>query len=649
MSEQAEDGAPVNADLARVLDDIAAMMELLGEDSFRASAHSRAARTIRDLPFDLSTLGDDPAKVKPRLLELEGIGPKIADKVVEYLRTGKIEEHDRLCKDCPGGLMELLRIPGLGTKTIRSLWQEGGVTDRAGLQRIIDDGSILKLPRMGAKSVDKIKAALAFTGTEQPRLWIGAALPLGEAIAARLRETPGVSQISHAGSLRRGRETIGDIDILAAVERDDPKKAAALMEAFRTLPGVTEVLVAGDNKSSIRLGSAGGLARIGDGRKGKDVSLGAGLQIDLRLVPAASWGAALLYFTGSKEHNVELRERALKMDLTLNEYGLFPLDVEKTPPQTRGIKPVASASEQEVYAALGLAWIPPELREAKGEIERFELTARPAAKKKTSAKSARPAEAAPAVGVPGLIELADIKSELHAHTTASDGSLSILELAEAAKRRGFHTIAVTDHSKSSPIAGGLTVERLKAHIRAVHEANEQIEGITILAGSEVDILADGRLDYDDELLAQLDIVVASPHTATTQDPETATKRLLKAVRHPLVHILGHPTARLINRRPGMSPDIGEIAAAAKEHRVALEINAHWMRLDLRDVHVRAAVEAGCLIAIDCDVHTEDDYDNLRYGVLTGRRGWLTKNACVNTWGADELAGWLRSKRPGRKS
>lgn len=637
--------SPVNPELARLLDDIGAMMELLGEDSFRASAHTRAARTVRDLPLDLSTLADDES-LKPRLLELENIGPKIADKIVEYMRTGRIEEHERLCAGCPSGLMELLRIPGLGTKTIRSLWQDGGVTDRASLQKIIEDGSILRLPRMGARSVEKIKAALAFTATEQTRLWIGAALPLGEAIVAHLRKVTGAARVSCAGSIRRGKETIGDIDILAAVEKDLPAKAAALMEAFRSLPGVTEVLSAGETKSSVRLGSAAGLARIGDGRKGKDVSLGPGMQIDLRIVPIASWGAALLYFTGSKEHNVELRERALKMDLTLNEYGLFPLDVDKTPPQTRGIRPVASATEEEVYTALGLAWIPAELRESRGEIERFELGGAGAAPagKKAAKKGAKAAGGSGPAGIPGLIELADVKSELHAHTTESDGSLSILELAEAAKRRGFHTIAVTDHSKSSAIAGGLSPERLRAHIRAVHEADARIEGITILAGSEVDILADGHLDYDDELLAELDIVVASPHTATTQDPETATARLLKAVRHPLVHILGHPTARLINRRPGMSPDIAEIAAAAREHGVALEINAHWMRLDLRDVHVRAAVDAGCLIAINCDVHAEEDFDNLRYGVLTGRRGWLTKEACVNTWGAAELKKWLKKKR-----
>lgn len=642
----------VNPDLARLLDDIGAMMELMGEDSFRASAHTRAARTVRDLPFDLSTLEASGAGLKPRLLELEGIGPKIADKIVEFMGTGKIEEHARLCAACPPGLMELLRIPGLGPKTVRSLWQDGGVVDRATLEKIIADGSILKLPRMGAKSVEKIKSSLAFTGGDEPvRLWLGAALPLAEGIVAFLEKSKAATRLAYAGSLRRGRETIGDVDILATVEKDSPAKTAKLMETFRTMPGVGEVLASGETKCSVRLTSAGELAKIGDGRKGRDVNLGAGIQVDLRVLPAASWGAALMYFTGSKEHNVVLRERAQKRGLTLNEYGLFPEDEEKTPPQSRGVKPLASATEEEVYAALGMAYTPPELRESRGELERFELPeaagqAAGGAKKKAGAKrAAAKTEGASGPGVEGLIELGDIRSELHAHTTASDGSLSILELAKAAKARGFHTIAVTDHSKSSPIAGGLTVERLKEHIRAVHEADVQIEGITILAGSEVDILADGRLDYDDELLAQLDIVVASPHTATTQDPDTATKRLLRAVKHPLVHVLGHPTGRLINRRPGMSPDIAELAAAAKEHGTALEINAHWMRLDLRDQHVRAATEAGCLIAIDCDVHAEEDFDNLRYGVLTGRRGWLTKAACVNTWGAAELRAWLKSKRP----
>jgi len=349
------------------------------------------------------------------------------------------------------------------------------------------------------------------------------------------------------------------------------------------------------------------------------------VQVDLRVIPAEAWGAALMYFTGSKEFNVRLRQRALDMGFTLNEYGLFEDDDPKkelAPPHKRGIKPVASATEEAIFAKLGLPFIPPELREDKGEIE-------------FAAKH----QAAPAV-----LELSDVVAELHSHTTASDGVLSIAELAIEARRRGFHTIAVTDHSQSSAIAGGLKPDALRKHIAAVRAAAKADDSIAILSGSEVDILADGRLDYDDDLLAELDVVVASPHTALSQDSSTATKRLLAAITHPLVHILGHPTGRLVLRRRGLEPDMAAIIAAAKEHDVALEINAHWMRLDLRDTHVRAAVDAGCLIAINCDVHEPGDFDNLGYGVSTGRRGWLPPAQCINCWPAKKLHAWLRSKR-----
>ena len=375
--------------------------------------------------------------------------------------------------------------------------------------------------------------------------------------------------------------------------------------AFCEMPGVDEVLVHGETKSSVRMS-------IPSPRGGADAKI----QVDLRVVPEESWGTALMYFTGSKEHNVRLRERAKKKGLTLNEYGLFPDDDENEPPQKRGVKAKASKTEASIYKALGVAFVPPEIREDRGELDLDDT--------------------------PRLIEVDDIKAELHAHTTASDGSMSIEELATAAKERGFHTIAVTDHSKSQQVASGLSEERLREHIEAIREA--KVAGISILTGSEVDIMPDGDLDYDDELLAELDVVVASPHWSLQQKPEKATKRLLRAIEHPLVHVLGHPTGRLINKRGGLEPAMGEIIAAAIEHNVALEINSHWMRLDLRDTHVRAAVEAGALIAIDCDVHGVGDFDNIAYGVATGRRGWLTPDLVVNTWGKKKLHDWLKSKR-----
>lgn len=593
----------VNQELARRFEEIAQMMDLLGEDSFRASAHARAARNIADLPFDLEPIGCDLKKLQ----EIDGIGAGIAKKIAEYCTTGTIKDHEVLAAKVPAGLMALLRIQGLGAKTVRALWQHAGIVDLEGLKRAIEDGSILSVPRMGAKAVEKIKAAIAQAEEGEQRMPIGRAMPLAEAIVEALRGVRGVQEIAYAGSLRRGRDTVADLDILVATA--DP---AAVGEAFRSLPQVTSVLAGGDTRSSVRMAIGGmGTARLG----GEHV---ASIQVDLKVVPRESWGAGLMYFTGSKEHNVKLRERALKMGLTLNEYGLFPEDDEEASPQSRGVKPVASGTEGEIYGKLGLPWIPPEIREGRGELSLKET--------------------------PRLIELADIRAELHAHTTASDGALSIEELAAKAKARGFHTIAVTDHSRSSAIAGGLPVDRLMLHIEAVRKANEKVNGITILAGSEVDILADGRLDYPDEVLAQLDIVIGSPHAALTQDPAAATKRLLAAIANPYVHILGHPTGRLINRRAGIDPDMAQVVAAAKEHNVALEINAHWHRLDLRDTHVRAAIDAGCLVAINCDVHGEEDFDNLRYGVLTARRGWVTPDRCLNTWTAKKLHEWLRSKR-----
>jgi len=617
----------MNEAVAERLSRIARLQDLLGEDKFKAISHDRAARIVEGLSIDIATIADDPAKLRA----LEGIGPKIADKIAEFARTGKMSELVELEAKVPAGVLALMNIPGLGPKTVATLWKEGGATDLAALKRIIADGSILKLPRMGAKSVEKLKESIDFAEQGNTRLPLGLAMPLAERFVEAMLKVKGVKQASFAGSLRRGRDTIGDIDILVAAS---VSAAAHAGDAFRVLPGVAQIIAAGDKKSSVRARIAPDSGRFMVEGKAGEADTGPTVQVDLRVVPAESWGAALMYFTGSKEFNIRLRERSLKMGLTLNEYGLFPEDDDKTPPQQRGIKPAAGETEEAIFHALKLAYIPPELREDRGEIDRAEKAF--AGAMTTAAKLA----AAP---VEGLIELADIKAELHAHTTASDGRLSIEELATDAKKRGFHTIAVTDHSKSSVIAGGLSPERLREHVAAIHAARKKVKGIQILAGSEVDILADGSLDYDDETLALLDVVVGSPHNALSQEPEVATRRLIRAIESGRVHIVGHPTGRLLNRRAGLSPDMAKIIAAARANDVALEVNSHWMRLDLRDVHVRAAVDAGCLIAIDCDVHAAGDFDNLRHGVATARRGWLPAEQCVNTWTAERLAKWLRRK------
>lgn len=653
-----------NQAFAARLEAISHMLDLLGEDGFRAGAHARAARTVEDLPTDLAQMSRED------LLAIKGIGAKMADKAIEFASTGAIKEETELRAKVPAGLLEMLGIPGLGPKTVRAIWTTLGVTDIAGLEAAIKDGRLLTLPRMGEKAVEKIRQGLEFAKQGQQRLWLGRAAEVVSRVLEAMQGAPGIAGLIPAGSLRRGKETIGDIDILVAMKPGQEANAGAVMERFRTMPGVVGVLAAGDSKSSVRVAINHDLARWGEKKEAKndndaatneadagmtpDVrpptsgpAAGPSVQVDMRVVPLDRWGAALMYFTGSKEHNVRLRERALSKGLTLSEWGLFPNDDDKAPPHQRGVKPVAASTEEEVYAALGLAWIPPEVREDRGEIEASELggvnvTDTRHAKAGTGGTPVPPA---PAGEKPwAIVDLADIKAELHAHTTASDGSLSIIELANEARRRGFHTLAVTDHSQSSTIANGLRPDRLRRHIGAVREAAREVNGITILAGSEVDILADGRLDYDDDLLAELDVIVASPHAALTQDGPTATARLLRAIEHPLVNILGHPTGRLINRRRGLEPDMAALYAAAAACGVALEINAHWMRLDLRDIHVRGAVDAGCLIAIDCDVHERGDYDNLVFGVMTARRGWLKPARCVNTWETRKLHTWLRRGR-----
>ncbi|MEO1715526.1 MAG: DNA polymerase/3'-5' exonuclease PolX [Planctomycetota bacterium] len=592
-----------NTDLAERLETIARLLELTGANRFRVNAFAKAARVIEKETRDVSTLDTD------ELVAIDGVGKGVAEKVHELRDTGTVAELDELIAEIPTGLLDVMEIQGLGPKTVRQLWKDLGVTSRDDLRRVIDDGSILELPRMGKKTVDNMTKALEFASKSTARLPLGVAWPIAERVKQHLAGVKGVKRIEAAGSLRRGRDTIGDLDIL--VSADDSE---AVREAFCTMDGVTDVIARGETKCSVRMKVS---TDTGRWSIAKDLD-GSTIGVDLRTVPSEVFGAALMYFTGSKDHNVRLRERAIKMGFTLNEYGLFEDDGEASP-QSRGIDPIASEEETDVYSKLELPWIAPELREDAGELE---LGA-----------------------TPDLIEVDDIKAELHAHTTASDGRMELDELVQRALDRGFHTITVTDHSRSSVQANGLTVERLRDQRSRIEEARERFgTKIAILCGSEVDIFADGSLDYDDDVLAELDVVVASPHAALTQDGKTGTKRMLKAIEHPLVHVIGHPTGRIVNRRPGLDLAMDEIIAAAKEHNVALEINSHWMRLDLRDSHVRAAVDAGVKIAIDCDVHAADDYDNIRFGVMTGRRGGLTAKGCVNTWSKSKLAKWLRSKR-----
>lgn len=588
-----------NRELARIFQQIAAALELLGENRFKVNANTRVARILKDLTRDVSEIvREDPDTAVSRLTELDGVGKGTAEKMVEYVETGAVAEQQTLLERIPAGLFDVLEIPGLGPKAVKLMWEELGITSVADLKAKLDSPELEDLPRMGKKSIENIRKAIEFSEKSQDRIQLGIARPLALEILAELRDLPGVERADFAGSLRRGRETIGDLDFLVAC--DEP---ATVRKHFVGRDAVTQILAQGETKSSVRLEVAG-----------------VALQADLRIVDQDAYGAALMYFTGSKEHNVRLRELAIKKNRRLNEYGLFEGKEER--PQDSGAKPVAAATEEDIYAALGLPYIPPELREDRGELEQAQRDGK----------------------LPKLIELADVKAELHAHTRASDGRLTIEELAETARDRGFHTLAVTDHSQSSVIANGLTPDRLRRHIEAIREADSRIDGIKILAGSEVDILTDGRLDYEDDLLAELDLVVASPHAGLRQEPEAATERLLAAIRHPLVHIIGHPTGRIINKREGLSPDMEALFEAAVEHDTVLELNSNWQRLDLRDHHLRAALERGVKISIDTDAHDAPHFDFLVYGILTARRAGMSPDACINTWPAKKLHDWLRSKR-----
>lgn len=578
------------------------LLELLGESKFRVNSYSKAARSLESFAGSV-----DQADLA-ELQSIDGIGKSSASKIIQLRDEGSIAELDELRQQVPSGLLDVMQVPGVGPKTAKLAWDQLGVESLETLRLAIDDGSLETLPRMGKKSVENIKQSLNFTSKESSRLPLGIAMPIAESIVERIQTIAGVERAVFAGSLRRGRETIGDLDFL--VVASDPEKVRA---EFCEHEQVESVVARGETKCSVRIAIE---VHTGRWRGDREQTL---VGADLRIIPAESWGAALMYFTGSKDHNVRCRERAIKLGLTLNEYGLYEDDADADiPPHRRGIQAKAGVTEAEVYEGIGVSYVEPERREDAGE---FVELSEP------------------------LITIDDIRAELHAHTTESDGELALEQLVQHAIDRGFHTIAVTDHSRSSVQANGLSVERLRLQREQIERARDHFgDTIDILHGSEVDIHADGSLDYEDDVLAWLDLVVASPHTALSQDPSAATERLLRAIEHPLVHVIGHPTGRLVGRRPGLSPDMSQLVKAAADSDTALEINAHWMRLDLRDIHVRAAVEAGARIAIDCDVHTSGCFSNLRHGVSTARRGWLTRSGCVNAMSRDELRNWVRSKR-----
>lgn len=588
----------LNTDLADLFASFAAIMEIKGESVFKAIAFSKVSRILKDMTFDIRKVCEEG-----KLGEIEGIGKSSGAIIEEFVRTGKSTDFEQVAASVPAGLLPLLEIPGLGPKTIAVFWKQRGVTNLEELVKAIDSGALAGLKGIGEKKVESIKQGIALRSQASQRLGIVEAMPIAQGLLERLRQHKEVAQAEIAGSLRRRRETIGDVDLICALSAKG--SGPTVSAAFVAFPEVQRILGQGPTKASVL--TAGGM------------------QVDLRMVPAENFGAALLYFTGSKDHNVKLRGRAQDAELTLNEWGLYRIkEYDKAAKKTAeapAVRPVASRTETDVYQALGLPYIAPELREGRGEIE-----------------------AAEGGALPKLIEVADIRGDLHSHTTASDGSATIEEMAEAARARGYEFLAITDHSKSQVIANGLSAERLLKHIAAIRKISDSLRGIKLLAGCEVDILADGRLDFEDAILAELDIVIASPHISLKQDTEKATDRILRAIENRYVNIIGHPTGRLINRRAGLPLQFERIFAAAAQTGTALEINAGYPRLDINDVQARGAIAAGCWLSINTDAHGTDELASIGWGIDVARRGWASASNVVNCLSREQLLRFISKKR-----
>jgi DNA polymerase (family 10) len=599
----------LNEDISRLFKRFATLLEIQGANVFKVIAFQKVARRLEDESIDLAA-----ACREGTLDQIEGIGGSSRKIIEEFIRTGKSTDFDEVAAGVPEGLIPMLAIGGLGPKTIALLWKERGITSIDQLQKAIDAGELAGLKGMGAKKIEQIKQGIAFRAQAGQRHGLGEVLPLAEAMLQQVRSLAHVERAELAGSLRRRRETIGDVDIVCALrerrqkteDRRQNSEGGDVAAAFVKFPQVQRVLGQGSTKASV----------VVEG----------GVQVDLRLVPPDNFGAALLYFTGSKEHNVRLRGRAQGRRMTLNEWGLYRLGeydkADKKTGEAPALAPVASEQELQIYRALDLPYIEPELREDRGEID-----------------------AAEQGKLPALIQRKDLRGDLHTHTTASDGHASIEAMAEAAIALGYDYLAITDHSKSQVIAHGLSASDLLKHVKQIRKAAEQYQKqITLLAGAEVDILADGKLDYEDAILAELDIVIASPHAALSQTQDKATARLLRAIENKYVTVIGHPTGRLIGRRAGLPLDFPKIFAAAAQAGVALEINAGWPRLDLNDLRARAAVEAGAKLAIDTDAHSTQGLKEIDLGIDMARRGWVRAKEVINCWPLEKLKAFIARRR-----
>jgi DNA polymerase (family 10) len=571
-----------NIEIAGLFNEIADFLEVKDENPFRIRAYRRAAQTIEGLSEDLSAIAERHA-----LQDVPGIGKDLAGKIQEYLSTGRIEYLEGLRKEIPTGVIDLMGIHGVGPKTAKLLYEQVGVDSVEKLEELARAHKIAGLSGIKGKTEENILKGIAVWRSGRERMPLGTALALAEAILGQLWKLKEADQIAPAGSLRRMKETVKDIDILVT-----SKNPARIMEVFVGLPNVAEVLAHGETKSSVRLRE--------------------NIQVDLRVVEPECFGAALQYFTGSKQHNIRVRELAQRKGLKVSEYGVFN---EKTNRRTAG------KTEEEVYKAIGLPFIPPELREDGGEIE-----------------------AALEGDLPTLVSLEDIRGDLQMHTIWSDGAHSLADLAAGVRAKGYQYMGVTDHSKSTTVAGGMDVEQVLQMVAEVRALNKTLKGFRVLAGCEVDIKGDGTLDFPDEILQHLDLVLVSVHSRFKMSREEMTARIVRAVQHPLVHILGHPTGRLIGERAAYEVDMEAVLKAAQVSGTAVEINASPSRLDLNDLHARRAKELGVPIVISTDAHTIGQLDYMRFGVSVARRAWLTPKDVLNTLPERQLFSWLKKKR-----
>jgi DNA polymerase (family 10) len=554
---------------------MADILEFKDENPFKISAYRKASRIIGDLTQDIEEIAEGG-----KLKEVPGIGEGMAQKILEYLKTGKVSKFEEVRKGVSDALIAIMDIPGMGPKTLSMIHKEKGISSLSQLEKAVENGSLVGLPGIGEKKVENIKRGIQLLKQSKGRMNLGIAFPVAKEIVETLREKAGSKKIEWAGSLRRMRENIGDIDILAT----GPNKEE-IVHTFTHLPEVKEVLASGETKASV----------IVEG----------GIQIDLRVVEEDSYGAALQYFTGSKGHNIHLRGIAKTKGIKINEYGVF-----------KGEKKVGGKEEEDVYRALGMDWIEPELREDRGEIE--------------AAKEAR---------LPKLVKEPEIKGDLHVHSNWSDGTSPIEEIARAAQKRGYQYVAICDHSKSLKITHGLDESRLMKQIEEIDRINEKMKGFQILKGTEVDILNDGRLDLSEKVLEKLDLVVAAVHSGFKQEKEKMTKRIVRALENPLVHILAHPSGRLLGARDPYEVEIDEVMEAAKQYGKALEINAYFERLDLDDIHCRKAKEMGIPLAIGTDSHHVDQMWMISLGVAVARRGWLETPNILNTLPLKGILKW----------